>query len=127
MIAITSWVSVGICLSLAATVSASTELILILLVLLQISSFADVGALTVGAVASAEASRRGASLGLYSFAGFVTGWLGPVAIGTVLALLGYSEIGWATAFAMMGLGSTVAALTMHWNARRLRLANCTAT
>ena len=127
MIAITSWVSVGICLSLAATVSASTELILVLLVLLQISSFADVGALTMGAVASAEAGRRGVSLGLYSFAGFVTGWLGPVAIGTILALLGYSEIGWATAFAVMGLGSIVAALTMHWNARRLRIASASCT
>lgn len=120
VIALTAWVSVGICLCLALTVSASTELVLGLLVLLQISSFADVGALTGGAVASAEAERRGISLGLYSFAGFATGCLGPVAVGTVLALLGSTETGWAVAFVVMGLGSTVTALTMHWNVRRCR-------
>lgn len=120
VIAIACWLSVGICLCLAATVTASTEVILALLVLLQISSFADVGALTGGAVASAEDGRRGLSLGLFSFAGFVTGWLGPVAVGTILGLAGMSERGWALAFLVMSVGSAVTALSMHWNARQTR-------
>jgi MFS family permease len=119
-IAVTAWVSVGICVALALTVSASTEIVLALLILLQITSFADVGALTGGAVASAEPERRGLSLGLYSFAGFVTGWLGPVAVGMILGLFGSNETGWAIAFLVMGLGSVVTALMMHWRSRRLR-------
>lgn len=118
VIAVTAWISVGVCLCLALTVSASAELILALLVLLQISSFADVGALTQGAVATSDPARRGAALGLYSFAGFVTGWLGPVAVGTILGAFGTNETGWSAAFLVMALGSTVTATMMHWAARR---------
>ena len=120
VIAATAWLSVAVCLGLAFTVSGPPELVLALLALLQVSSFADVGALTGGAVAAAESGRRGASLGLYSFAGFVTGWLGPVAVGTILAWRGVNATGWATAFLVMGVGSAVTAVMMHWNARRLR-------
>jgi MFS family permease len=114
VIALTSWVSVAVCLALAATTDAEPGLVLVLLVLLQISSFADVGALTTGAVNAAEPKRRGASLALYSFAGFVTGWLGPVTVGTTLGWFDATESGWAVAFVVLALGSTVTALAMQW-------------
>jgi len=114
VIALTSWVSVAVCLALAGTTDAEPGLVLVLLVLLQISSFADVGALTTGAVDAAEPKRRGASLALYSFAGFVTGWLGPVTVGTTLGWFDSTESGWAVAFVVLALGSTVTALAMQW-------------
>ena len=114
VIALTSWVSVAVCFALAGTTDAEPGLVLVLLVLLQISSFADVGALTTGAVDAAEPKRRGASLALYSFAGFVTGWLGPVTVGTTLGWFDSTESGWAVAFVVLALGSTVTALAMQW-------------
>ena len=120
VIAVTCWSSVVICLGLAATTDAPPELVVGLLVLLQISSFADVGALTAGAVAAAEPERRGASLAFYSFAGFVTGWLGPVTVGTTLGWLGATDNGWSTTFLILALGSTATALVMQHEDRRTR-------
>jgi hypothetical protein len=90
--------------------------VLPLLVLLQITSFADVGALAGGAVEAADPAQRGASLALYAVAGFTTGFLRPVAVGAVLDWFGgaASASGWMAGFTLIALGSTAAALAVWW-------------
>jgi len=110
------FVSVGTCLALSATAGGSVWVVLPLLVLVQITSFADVGALAGGAVAAADPAQRGASLALYALSGFTTGFLGPVAVGTVLDWFGgaASASGWIAGFTLIALGSTAAALAVWW-------------
>jgi predicted MFS family arabinose efflux permease len=109
--------SVATCLALSATAGGPIWIVLPLLVLVQITSFADVGALAGGAVAAADPAQRGASLALYALSGFATGFLGPVAVGTVLDWFGgaASASGWMAGFALIALGSTAAALAV-WRA-----------
>jgi predicted MFS family arabinose efflux permease len=57
-------ISVATCLSLSATAGGSIWIVLPLLILVQITSFADVGALAGGAVAVADPGQRGAALAL---------------------------------------------------------------
>lgn len=108
-------VSVAVCLGLAGSVGGSVVLVLPLLALLQVSSFADVGSLTAGAVAAAEPGRRGASLALFAFTGSLTGFAGPVVIGMTLEMLGGmgSSAGWTAAFIVMALGSVAAAFAVR--------------
>jgi MFS family permease len=110
-------VSVATCLALSATAGGSIWIVLPLLVLVQITSFADVGALAGGAVAAADPAQRGAALALYALGGFTTGFLGPVAVGTILDWFGgaASAAGWIAAFAVIAIGSAVAALAV-WRA-----------
>jgi MFS family permease len=109
--------SVGTCLALSATAGASIWLVLPLLVLVQITSFADVGALAGGAVAAADPAQRGAALALYALSGFTTGFLGPVAVGTVLDWFGgaASVSGWRAGYLVIAIGSAVAAWAV-WRA-----------
>jgi MFS family permease len=120
----TCLVSVAVCIALAATAGGKAAIVLTLLILLQITSFADVGALGVGAIGSSTPSRRGASMAVYALAGFTTGFLGPAVIGLMLDLFGGSEsaAGWTAAFLVMALGSAVTALAM-WSARGQRPTN----
>jgi MFS family permease len=110
-------ISVGICLALSATAGASIWLVLPLLMLVQITSFADVGALAGGAVAAADPAQRGAALALYALSGFTTGFLGPVAVGTVLDWFGgvASVSGWRAGYLVIAMGSAVAAWAV-WRA-----------
>jgi MFS family permease len=87
-------------------------------VLLQITSFADVGALSAGAIASTTPLQRGAALGFYAMVGFSSGFLGPTVTGFVIGHFGgvASAAGWAGAFATMGLGSAAAGWAV-WYAR----------
>jgi MFS family permease len=103
--------SVAICLALAVTAGGPIGIVLPLLILVQITSFADVGALAGGAVAAADSAQRGAALALYALAGFTTGFLGPVAVGSVLDWFGgpISASGWMAGFVVIALGSAVAA------------------
>jgi MFS family permease len=119
IIAATCAVSVAVCLALAAASGGPIWLVLALLVTLQITSFADVGALGAGAVAFADPARRGVSLAVYAFAGFSTGFAGPVVVGLSLDHFGGGEsaAGWAAAFLIMALGSTVAGCAV-WASRR---------
>ena len=114
----TSLVSVAVCIALAATAGGKAGIVLTLLILLQITSFADVGALGVGAIGSSTPSRRGASMAVYALAGFTTGFFGPAVIGLMLDLFGGSgsALGWTAAFLVMALGSAATALAM-WSAR----------
>jgi MFS family permease len=111
----TCCVSVAVCLALAATTGGSSVAVLALLVLLQVTSFADVGALAAGAVAASEPERRGASLALYAFAGSMTGFIGPVVVGTALEHFGglATAEGWTAAFLVMALGSAVAGVAVR--------------
>jgi MFS family permease len=114
-IAATCAMSVAVCLALAATAGGSSVVVLALLVLLQVTSFADVGALAAGAVAAAEPERRGASLALYAFAGSMTGFIGPVVVGFALEHFGglATTEGWTAAFLVMALGSAVAGVAVR--------------
>ena len=109
--------SVATCLALAATAGGPVRVVLPLLILVQITSFADVGALAGGAIAAADPAQRGAALALYALAGFATGFLGPVAVGAVLDWFGgaTSASAWGAGFAVIAMGSAVAAWTV-WRA-----------
>jgi MFS family permease len=111
----TCCVSVAVCLALAATAGGSSVVVLALLVLLQVTSCADGGALAAGAVAASEPERRGASLALYAFAGSMTGFIGPVVVGTALEHFGglATTEGWTAAFLVMALGSAVAGVAVR--------------
>jgi MFS family permease len=110
-------VSVATCLALSATAGGPIWIVLPLLILVQITSFADVGALAGGAVAAADPAQRGAALALYALAGFTTGFLGPVAVGNVLDWFGgaSSPSGWMAGFAVIAIGSAVA-VSAVWRA-----------
>jgi MFS family permease len=112
-------ISVLVCLGLAATAGGSTLVVLPLLVLAQITSIADAGALSSGAVAAADPARRGTALAAYAFTGYTAAFVGPVAVGISLDGFGGagSPTGWTAAFVTMALGSTAAAWAMR-GARR---------
>jgi predicted MFS family arabinose efflux permease len=122
VIVATCAVSVAVCLALAATAGGTVAVVLALLVLLQITSFADVSALGVGAVMVADPARRGAALAIYALAGFTTGFLGPAAVGLSLDWFGGidSRAGWTAAFLTMSIGSLAAALAIGLSRRRDR-------
>jgi MFS family permease len=105
------FISVSTCLALAATAGGSIAIVLPLLVLVQITSFADVGALGAGAITAADPAQRGAALALYALTGFATGSLAPVAVGTVLDVFGgaTNATAWMIGFLTISLGSAVAA------------------
>jgi hypothetical protein len=86
-----------------------------LLVLVQVTSFADVGALTGGTVAAAEPARRGAALSLYALVDYTTGFIGPGRgrHGARLVRRSRSVAGWGAAFAIMAICSAVAARAVH--------------
>jgi MFS family permease len=100
--------SVLVLLALAATAGGPSIIILPLLVLAQIASLSDAAALASRAVPSSDAARRGAAQALFAF-------IGPVAVGIALDLLGgtSSPAGWSAAFLTMAFGSTAAALAMR--------------
>jgi MFS family permease len=115
VIVATCLISVLVCVVLAATAGGPILLVLPLLVLAQITSIADAGALSSGAVAAADPARRGTALAAYAFIGYTAAFAGPVAVGIALDLFGGagSARGWAAGFATMALGSTAAAWAMR--------------
>lgn len=119
VIAMTCLASGAVCLALAATAGGPIVPVLILLVVLQISSFADVGALGVGAVGSVDPRRRGAAMAIYSLAGYLTGFAGSVVFGFCLDWFGGpdSRSGWAAAFVALALGPVVTG-TVLWRLRK---------
>lgn len=65
---------------------------------------ADSSALTSGLIASAPVQVRGATMALYSMAGYAGAFSGALVVGGVLDLLGgQSSASWAAAFVVMGL------------------------
>ncbi len=120
VIAATATASILVCALLGLAAEASFPLALALLILHGITSFGDTGSITGGAVAATDPRYRGLSLAAYAFAGFTTGFLGPLAVGFALQAAGGVADGraWALAFAVMALGSAVSALTMLARLRR---------
>jgi MFS-type transporter involved in bile tolerance (Atg22 family) len=119
VIVVTCLISTTVCLGLALTAGGNIYGVLVLLVLLQVTSFADVGALAGGAVVATNPAERGRALGLYAMTGFASGFLGPVVVGSVLEQFGGTEssVAWTGAFMVMGLGSVIAGWAA-WSARR---------
>lgn len=119
-IAATCVVSGAVCLALAATAGGPIVAVLVLLVLLQITSFADVGSLSVGAVSSLDPRWRGAALAVYSLVGYATGFAGSVVFGLCLDWFGGadSRSGWTAAFMALALGPVVTG-TVLWRLRRM--------
>jgi len=106
--------SVLVCVALAVTAGGPVRIVLPLLVLVQVTSIGDVGALTSGAVEAADAARRGAALAVYAFTGYGTAFAGPVVAGVALDWIdgaGRPEA-WSAAFAAIAVGSAVAACAM---------------
>jgi MFS family permease len=76
----------------------------------------DSSSLTAGAAGSANPQRRGATLALHSMAGYAGGFVGPIAIGSILDLSGgMSPVSWGFAFlhiAVIGLIGRFAFVTL---------------
>lgn len=107
-------ISVVNCLAIAVGAGGSSVVLLVLLAALQITSFADVAALSSGAAMSLTPQQRGAGLAVYGFAGFASGFIGPVAVGIAIDMGGgtVSVSGWSAGFLLMAAGSTVTALAI---------------
>ncbi len=89
----TCMVSVSVLLALATLAGGSSLVILPLLFTAQIASIADASALASGAVGAADPGRRGASLALFAFTGYVAAFVGPVVVG--IALDAFGGAAWA--------------------------------
>lgn len=78
--------------------------VLALLALYTVTVSADSATLTAGAVESAPAELKGATMALHTLIGFAGASLGPLVVGLVLDLFGAdTRLGWIVAFAAMGL------------------------
>lgn len=88
--------------------------ILTLTLIYGIVTYGDSGTLSGGMVSVAAPSVRGATMALYSSAGFLGGLLGPFAVGVAIDLAGGVEAqgAWLVGFATMGLGSVFAAIAV---------------
>jgi MFS family permease len=75
----------------------------------------DSAALTAGAVAAARPGERGATMAVYSFAGFSAAFLAPLVFGLVLDVAGgnRSLAAWGLAFTSIGLFGALAPL-VRW-------------
>lgn len=82
----------------------------------------DSAALTTGAVETARAGQRGATLAVHSLVGFLAGFLGPLAMGMVLDAAP-AGAGWAMGFASAGLIGLLGVPAILWGARKLSLDN----
>jgi MFS family permease len=92
---------------------------------------ADSSALTSSAIASADPRYRGMTMALYSSVGFVGAFLGPLAFGIALDLVGHysggaSVVGWGVAFAVLGAGVAVGPLAFLLLKPNLRAAETVA-
>ena len=81
---------------------------------------ADSAALTAGAVETAEAGRGGATLAVHSVAGFIGGFLGPLAMGVVLDAAGGagSVPSWGWAFVSLGAVAVLGPIALIWLGRK---------
>jgi len=77
--------------------------------------WSDSSSLTAGSAGSAEPGRRGATLAVHSTLGYAGGFLGPLALGATLDLVGgASVIGWGLAFGHVSLAVLAGALAFVW-------------
>jgi MFS family permease len=77
--------------------------------------WSDSSSLTAGSAGSAEPGRRGATLAVHSTLGYAGGFLGPVALGATLDLLGGpSVLGWGAAFGHVTVAVLLGILAFVW-------------
>jgi MFS family permease len=77
--------------------------------------WSDSSSLTAGSAGSAEPGRRGATLAVHSTLGYAGGFLGPLALGAMLDLLGgASVLGWGVAFGHVTVALLLGALAFVW-------------
>ena len=80
----------------------------------------DSGALTSGVVATTPPEQRGATMAVYSLAGFTAAFLAPLIFGVVLDLAGgnRSTLAWGLAFASIGIFGALSPLVRFIARRR---------
>jgi MFS family permease len=77
--------------------------------------WSDSSSLTAGSAGSAEPGRRGATLAVHSTLGYAGGFLGPLALGVTLDLLGGATVlGWGVAFGHVTIVLLAGALAFVW-------------
>ena len=97
--------------SAALPYAAASALVLLYAMLI----WSDSSSLTAGSAGSAEPGRRGATLAVHSTLGYAGGFLGPLALGATLDLLGgASVLGWGVAFGHVTVALLLGALAFVW-------------
>ena len=87
----------------------------LLVLVYAILIWSDSSSLTAGSAGSAEPGRRGATLAVHSTLGYAGGFLGPLALGAMLDLLGgASVLGWGLAFAHVSVVLLAGTLVFVW-------------
>jgi MFS family permease len=77
--------------------------------------WSDSSSLTAGSAGSAEPGRRGATLAVHSTLGYAGGFLGPLALGAMLDLLGGASVrGWGIAFGHVSVVLLAGTLVFVW-------------
>lgn len=106
--------SFAICLVLGWLATAPYAVVLALLLIHGATSYGDAGAINAGIVAAAPPEIRAAALAIFGLFGFTSGFLGPFVVGYALQSAGGGSepTAWLWGFAVMGLGSAVAAAAM---------------
>ena len=120
VVRVVSLASVAVAAALGALADSSFLIVLALLMLHGASSYGDAGAINGGLMVSSRPETRSAALALFGLAGFVAGFLGPLAVGlTLQASGGTSSPGaWFLALLVVALGSVVSAAAMSRCGRR---------
>ena len=97
--------------SAALPYAAAAALVLLYAILI----WSDSSSLTAGSAGSAEPGQRGATLAVHSTLGYAGGFLGPLALGATLDLLGgASVLGWGVAFGHVTVALLLGALAFVW-------------
>ena len=100
---------IGFSAALPYAVAAALVLVYAMLI------WSDSSSLTAGSAGSAEPGRRGATLAVHSTLGYAGGFLGPLALGATLDLVGgTSVIGWGIAFAHVTVAVLAGWLAFVW-------------
>src|SRR3989441_10115315 len=101
----------GIGFSAALPYAGAAALILVYAMLI----WSDSSSLTAGSAGSAEPGRRGATLAVHSTLGYAGGFLGPLALGAKLDLVGGpSVLSWGIAFGHVTVAVLLGALAFVW-------------
>jgi predicted MFS family arabinose efflux permease len=86
-----------------------------LILLYAILIWSDSSSLTAGSAGSAEPGRRGATLAVHSTVGYAGGFVGPLALGAVLDLVGAGTVlGWGLAFGHVTVALILGTLAFVW-------------
>jgi MFS family permease len=86
-----------------------------LILLYAMLIWSDSSSLTAGSAGSAEPGRRGATLAVHSTLGYAGGFVGPLALGAVLDLLGARTVlGWGLAFGHVTIALLLGTLAFVW-------------